>query len=792
MAPVTVNGKALPARPGVDASRLDLVPRGDAGDREEPLKSETTAMTKTAKNEGRSPVQTQGRLKQPDGSAWPGPSPDGPRFEQFTLQSSFSRSPARDFINDGLASQRPADEQYIPPLSRNRVASPARSREKGISETDFYNKSHSRTSSHESVSWLDPIDESGGSGASSVHSRSSSVGIRRKHIRAASGDTEAEFDAALDAAVEAAYDEGFEPMEPDELAPLEDGDDVVANAMRRVELAKERVRQTEREAIELEQERERRRQLQQEYTVDEEPGDFYDGDSSDEEERIFEEMSRGYSIDEFALATQSQTMMARESDSSGLTTRTWQSSVGSNPLTSSTALSTVNEVATARHLSKTSASVAPPPDQSLPGLPLNIGSLTSQSAISYKDSVRDRRLSGQNPKQLKIETTRLAQDRQALQVAAPPVPSPTLEDSSVEDSPLTPPLVLSTTHDSVDVGAAKPESPSSSFPIMRKNYSSSSLRSMRSRNMSTSNLDDASDMSPGTPLSNQFGGGARLPAIGVLPTPIAASFRETLSNGSAGGLYLFDDNVHSPYSPGSPNPLAIDGPVPLEPCPMDFMLRPFWLMRCLYQTVVHPRGGYLSNKLFIPRDVWKVKGVKLRNVEDKVASCDFLTAALLNLAQVDTCDADAVLEEMQSLEGVLEQVQANLSRKLGTEVGVQSSGIVFKDTPGLQEADPAASVPRSTSVSGKPSSFSWRRLRTKNSAAGLGIAYSGKGSADASKDSLSLQTLPMTSHPTSRPSKRIVSQAQFTGPNANYMGSLARLFDAAQTIGKQSTMAGRQ
>ncbi|KAK3314614.1 hypothetical protein B0H66DRAFT_316092 [Apodospora peruviana] len=68
---------------------------------------------------------------------------------------------------------------------------------------------HRRGTSHESISWLDPIDESGGSSASSVHLRSSSLRIRRKHIRAASGDTDAEFEAALDDAIEAAYDDGF-------------------------------------------------------------------------------------------------------------------------------------------------------------------------------------------------------------------------------------------------------------------------------------------------------------------------------------------------------------------------------------------------------------------------------------------------------------------------------------------------------------------------------------------------------------------------------------------------------
>jgi len=97
-------------------------------------------------------------------------------------------------------------------------------------------------------------------------------------------------------------------------------------------------------------------------------------------------------------------------------------------------------------------------------------------------------------------------------------------------------------------------------------------------------------------------------------------------------------------------------------------------MRALYQTIAHPRGGYLSTKLFVPRDVWRVKGVKIKSVEDKIANCDFLTAALMKLAKVDTFDADAVLVEMQSFEGVLEQVQATLTRKLGNEVGVQGSG----------------------------------------------------------------------------------------------------------------------
>ncbi|RNJ53179.1 Translation factor guf1 mitochondrial [Verticillium nonalfalfae] len=200
------------------------------------------------------------------------------------------------------------------------------------------------------------------------------------------------------------------------------------------------------------------------------------------------------------------------------------------------------------------------------------------------------------------------------------------------------------------------------------------------------------------------------------------------------------------------------------------------------ETLVHPRGGYLSNKLFVPRDAWKVRGVKIRGVDDKIAICDYLTAALLKLAKVDTCDADAVLEEMQALEGILEQVQANLTRKFGMEVGVQNSGTLFRDASNSAEIEAAINVPRSGSVSGKSSSFSWRRLRSKNSAAGLSSSYGKNNIGDNGKESPSLETLPMTAHPTSRPAKRDMGSVEFSGPNAPYMGSLARLFDAAQAI----------
>jgi hypothetical protein len=589
--------------------------------------------------------------------------------------------------------------------------------------------------------------------------------------------------------------------------------------------------------------------------------DFFDGNDSEEEERFLEEMRKEYALEDFTF-TASQRQQAspapRVSDSSGLTSRTWHSSMGSNPgASNSTMLTTVSGSTNIKSIysAASGAPPPPPPTQSLPQLPPQTAQLQTQpgsstpqqtsSHASNTQSVRSRRLSGQNAKQLKIETSTIlpsapapvpipepatggpshtqtisggyiAQQRQALSAgthvtgrsfsaryATPsPVPGagPWDAGSTTVETSLLPNGALPREGDG--------RGPSPTVPLpggLKKNFSSSSLRSLKSRNMSVSaiHVDDLSDhMSPGTPPSSQFGVSARLPAMPHLPTPLAGAFKDRMNTTATGGLYLFDNDIHSPRGSTSPNPLVSDAPVPLEPCPTDSMLRPFWLMRCLYQTLCHPRGGYISNKLFVPRDVWRVKGVKLKNIEDKIANCDYLTAALQKLAKVDNCDADAVLEEMQTLEGVLEQVQASLSRKLGNEVGVHGASTLFKEaSSATADGDSSSSsmVDRKASVSAKTGgAFSWRRLRGKNSSAGLASAYAGKGGSGGSgmstaptlvegavsaKDTV-LSSLPMTAHPTSRPTKRDMSGVSFGGPNANYMGALARLFDAAQTVGK--------
>ena len=171
-------------------------------------------------------------------------------------------------------------------------------------------------------------------------------------------------------------------------------------------------------------------------------------------------------------------------------------------------------------------------------------------------------------------------------------------------------------------------------------------------------------------------------------------------------------------------------------------------------------------------------------MEEKVSNCDLLTAALLKLSQVDTYDADAVLEEMQSLESVLDQVQTSFSKKLGSEVGVHGAMPLFKMFPTSDDAATVDTLPSKASNGTGSKSYltSWRKLRSKNS--GFGSATPLPSSKDTSKDNLTMNSLPMTPTPNTQSAKRDVTQLQFNGPNANYMGALARLCDAAQVIGR--------
>ncbi|KAJ5352482.1 hypothetical protein N7452_001456 [Penicillium brevicompactum] len=668
---------------------------------------------------------------------------------------------------------------------------------------------------HESTSWLDTIDESGASSPSSANSKASSVYLRRRTSRRLSNDTEAEFDAALDAAVEAAYDEGLEPvLEYDG----EVSDDVVSNARKNIELAKQRVREAELEAEAMNRDRELRR-IQEPTSSGEEPiarSSAYLDDEAEEEERLLEEMTKGYIMDDFEFGLQSKSALPRQSDSSNVSGKTWESSATSNAASigGPAALSTLAEddvLPLGDMRPEPYTTPGSPPSAALPPLPVSsdfptpskrasvsnragsIGSLASSTG----PGVRARRLSSQT-RELKIETnTRSSRTNSnassaldPLANAPPPVPKddplapvtrtlhPTQRNPSMGSLLEHVNLAHARTHEDEESELPPLPRPMGKVPSapdgLDKMHSHS--KAFRSRNASVPiQIPDTEPGSPTTPWSGGFPDSQRNPlpgSIPIMPTPTLANFNFAQNGMPSGGMNLFSSNIHSPSALGRPNSMVANAPLPLEPCPESFLLRPFWLMRCLYQTLANPHGGYLSEKLFIPRDVWRVKNVKLKALEDKVSNCDLLTAALLKLAKVDSYDADAVLVEMQSFEGVLDQVQSFLSKKLGNDVGVQASMPLFKPASTPDE-------PAQTEAAPNKSYLTWKRLRAKTS--GLGTTTPTPGARESNKDNLTLNSVPMTAV-SGVQVQRNVTELEFSGPNANYMGALARLFDAAQVL----------
>ena len=784
----------------------------------------------------------------------------------------FENQPKEVFENGSMSLSLPMEKDYMPPpLSPRRPYSPALLGESDSnlptsSNSQAPDSGHSRHVTGESTSWLDTIDESGDSSSSSVHSRTSSIGLRRKHIRTGSGATEAEFDAALDAAVEAAYDDGYEPVSDSdnflayERAVANEPTTYVSNARRNVDIAKQRVREAEREAaIVMAKEREKRRRL--EHGDQELPEGGIELDYEDheavEEERMLEDMTKGYILDDVNYDTQSKAALPRQSDSSGFSGRTWGSSTGSMPTTIGTPLSTVAEAITLPVFSQTqgqrkgppipppsialppppglapATTLPPPPTQKLASpLKPNVSSATSPG-------VRDRRLSGQKVKQLKIDTnTRLSSAHTAPKTQPPPRLPPVIIANSASDAPKSASLTEDPSLESPNTmfqqhlldasrQASSPilnhnstEAIPSMLPIastlsrartqkdqipttpispargttrgtgsgtLRKNFSSSSLKSLRQ----PTTTPPVADESPGTPVHRVFSASSAivrngsLPVVPDLPTPSSTNLAK--HGLAAGSISFLDSDIHSPYTPGSPDLSAVNAPAPLEPCPESFLLRPFWLMRAIYQTIAHPRGGYISTRLFVPRDAWRVKNVKLKNVDEKVSNCDLLTAALLNLSKVDTLDADAILEEMQAFEHVLDQVQGQLGKKLGTDVGVNGSAAIFKASPIIDEAGSAIETlgSKSTNTGSKSYLSSWRKLRSKNSnPSGTFSGPNHTSLKDGIKDNLTMRSLPMTNTMNPKLAKRDSTKVLGIGPHSHYMAALGRLCDTVQVLGK--------
>jgi hypothetical protein len=621
------------------------------------------------------------------------------------------------------------------------------------------------------VSWLDTIDESGSSGSpsnttTSTHSRSSSVrersprrGIHRRDLSATISHASLDFDAAFDAAVEAAYEDGYEVN--DEFlvdhAPAQDN----------------------QKSLEPDPNLPSASSLGHYNSFD---GQLDDDEA--EEERILADITNDYIDHGFNFDIQSKSALPRQSDSSTYSGRTYQSSSVSNRTTAGTSLSTVTENAVSRHT----------PSSSL---------ATDISKTSPEQISGAQQITTPNFKQLKIETSRKPTLRSRGYTNTEP--KETVDDVGAEDeadadrrisevpslrrveAALASPYHMRSAASDTATSMTLDSLPENG-DLLNSSYRSPRPRMFRGRNKSSLSLRETAgfiseeiDTAPASPMS-AFPGGEPPPFRRYI-TPPGGSLSSARPDVASGGHHIFESFLNPPNQPPSPGADDSCSPSSLEPCPEPTILRPFWMLRCIAGVLNQPRGGFLTTRLFVPRQIWMNRTVKFKSVEDKIANCDLLTAALGKLSKVDTYDADAVLEELQGFEEVMERVQAVLIKRLGSEVGVQALSALFKDAPVPIDSTGTTADAREPKPN-KSYLSSWRKLRGKNSSSGVTIPLS---SSRTDKEVANMASVPMTSFVPidKRTAKQTLfkeAATSFEGPHKEYMNSVSRLCEAAQVL----------
>ena len=663
------------------------------------------------------------------------------------------------------------------------------------------------TPGDEPASWLNTFDDSDSESCASLHEGVGGQTLRRKDLRIGREDTASSFDAAFDAAVEAAYEEGYEPDQGTEDELLEA---TVYGVVQPIQ------------------------------------------DTTATQRSVTAGAPRGtmdYANHGFDFNLQPKPV-PRGSDSSGYSSHTYQSSARPERTTGGTSLTTLSEDLVRPPSSATTLPTATPQLEVADGGEALLRP-TSSGGNQILER-RSQRLSGPNLKPLKIETSIAPEPRQRAPSRASvrtarsikPSSKPNIADvapweieasSKPDKSDVAPwesadevtpwvsqagPTAMnhkvnrvgslrrqgSDAYTSVPTSARSDSTNSNglgSAPL--GDISSPNSRYLRSQKSSISLRDPVVPMTPtdndqfvGTPLSSTFTSGPytrrndSTSHLSSFSGRVGTSYSNAPplpDNQQNGGYYLFDTSVGTVAPDSSPSEHNNSAPPSLEPCPESALLRPFWLMRSIAGTITHPRGGYLTNRLFMPHEAWLNRSIKLKNVEDKVAALDMLTAALSRFGRVDSCDAEAVLEELQTFEEVMERVQGMLVKKLGGEVGVNGVASMFKDAGPTTDSPPDGTKDGSTKThSGKSYLSSWRKLRGKNLSGSGGMPGMGPGSKLGDKEVCGMHSVPMTSFAgverRAAHRREATRDTSFDGPHSVYMAAVARLCDAAQAIGE--------
>ncbi|ORY40307.1 hypothetical protein LY90DRAFT_418999 [Neocallimastix californiae] len=91
-------------------------------------------------------------------------------------------------------------------------------------------------------------------------------------------------------------------------------------------------------------------------------------------------------------------------------------------------------------------------------------------------------------------------------------------------------------------------------------------------------------------------------------------------------------------------------------------MRPFWLMRLLSRSMYE--GGYLTPRLYVPRQLWYQRGVKYVAIDTKYQACINLVQHLQKIRNTKVENCSEVYEVLRGLENEMEAIQNMLSKKL--------------------------------------------------------------------------------------------------------------------------------
>ncbi|KAG4304691.1 hypothetical protein PORY_001744 [Pneumocystis oryctolagi] len=106
--------------------------------------------------------------------------------------------------------------------------------------------------------------------------------------------------------------------------------------------------------------------------------------------------------------------------------------------------------------------------------------------------------------------------------------------------------------------------------------------------------------------------------------------------------------------------------------PKESITKTYWLMK-IFQKILIPfinksKGFYLTPRLFIPKDIWYVKDVKIKGEEEKIRVCESLILSLNKIKSFKQDDFQSLIKELSYLDDMVNLFRFWLLKKFGTEV----------------------------------------------------------------------------------------------------------------------------